>query len=65
MNSELVWFKSSYSGTEAGDCVEVARAPHAIHIRDSKDAGGPHLTLALAAWATFVRHAGEVASSRG
>ncbi|MEU8865832.1 DUF397 domain-containing protein [Streptomyces umbrinus] len=24
MNTELSWFKSSYSGTEGGDCVEVA-----------------------------------------
>ncbi|MGW6566814.1 DUF397 domain-containing protein [Streptomyces sp. NPDC054975] len=24
MNSELSWFKSSYSGSEGGDCLEVA-----------------------------------------
>ncbi|MBY8878868.1 DUF397 domain-containing protein [Actinacidiphila acidipaludis] len=24
MTSELTWFKSSYSGTQGGDCVEVA-----------------------------------------
>ncbi|MFC9848476.1 DUF397 domain-containing protein [Streptomyces sp. NPDC060223] len=24
MNTELAWFKSSYSGTEGGNCVEVA-----------------------------------------
>ncbi|WP_093799482.1 DUF397 domain-containing protein [Streptomyces sp. Wb2n-11] len=26
MSTELVWFKSSYSGTGGGDCVEVALA---------------------------------------
>jgi len=26
VSSELRWFKSSYSGTEGGDCVEVAVA---------------------------------------
>ncbi|MEE4546810.1 DUF397 domain-containing protein [Streptomyces sp. V4-01] len=24
MSAELIWFKSSYSGTNGGDCVEVA-----------------------------------------
>ena len=60
MNSELVWFKSSYSGTEAGDCVEVARAAHAIHVRDSKDEVGPRLTLTPATWAAFARYAAGV-----
>ncbi|MCX4882706.1 DUF397 domain-containing protein [Streptomyces sp. NBC_00847] len=35
MSSALKWFKSSYSGSEGGQCVEVAASPHAIHIRDS------------------------------
>jgi hypothetical protein len=28
VNSELAWFKSSYSGGSGGDCVEVAFAWH-------------------------------------
>ena len=58
MNSEnLTWFKSSYSGGEGGDCLEVAPCPHTIHIRDSKNPTGPVLTLSPAAWAGFLAHA--------
>ncbi|MER6841235.1 DUF397 domain-containing protein [Streptomyces platensis] len=48
------WHKSTYSGSEGGDCLEVASCPHAIHIRDSKNPGGPILTLSAAAWSTFL-----------
>ncbi|MFD4232409.1 DUF397 domain-containing protein [Streptomyces sp. NPDC058545] len=51
---ELAWFKSSYSGAEGGDCVEVANATGAVHIRDSKVAAGPVLTVSRQAWAGFV-----------
>ncbi|MFF4949067.1 DUF397 domain-containing protein [Streptomyces chattanoogensis] len=72
----LTWFKSSYSGSAGGDCIEVAynwrkssyssdqggacievatgSSPHAIHVRDSKNPGGPVLTLSPAAWGAFV-----------
>ncbi|MFD0168635.1 DUF397 domain-containing protein [Streptomyces decoyicus] len=56
--SELEWFKSSYSDSSNGhDCVEVAPTPHTIHIRDSKNPGGPQLHLPPAAWADFVAYA--------
>ncbi|MYR19770.1 DUF397 domain-containing protein, partial [Streptomyces sp. SID6137] len=29
------WFKSTYSSSGSGDCVEVATTPATIHIRDS------------------------------
>ncbi|AZS74293.1 DUF397 domain-containing protein [Streptomyces lydicus] len=48
------WRKSSYSSDEGGDCLEVATCPHAIHIRDSKNPGGPILTLSAAAWSAFL-----------
>ncbi|MEU0133286.1 DUF397 domain-containing protein [Streptomyces sp. NPDC006296] len=51
---ELAWFKSSYSGAEGGDCVEVASAPTAVLVRDSKDLAGPVLTLSPEAWSGFV-----------
>ncbi|WP_137992476.1 DUF397 domain-containing protein [Streptomyces vilmorinianum] len=41
----LAWFKSSYSGAEGGDCVEVATSPGTVHVRDSKDTAGPVLSL--------------------
>ncbi|MFG2778711.1 DUF397 domain-containing protein [Streptomyces prunicolor] len=55
---ELTWFKSSYSGGTQGDsCVEIAVAPRAVHIRDSKTAEGPRFTVAPAAWTDFVTYA--------
>lgn len=58
---ELAWFKSSYSSSGDGDCVEVAVTPRldTIHIRDSKNRQGPELRLSLTAWAAFLAHAAE------
>ncbi|GAA1393182.1 DUF397 domain-containing protein [Kitasatospora putterlickiae] len=60
MSSDLVWFKSSYSGAEGGECVEVAEATSAVLVRDSKDKSGPHLTFSPAAWEAFVEFAQSV-----
>lgn len=57
MSTDLKWFKSSYSGTNGGNCVEVATCPHTIHVRDSKDITVPALTLSPAAWSAFLKHA--------
>ncbi|MER7896568.1 DUF397 domain-containing protein [Streptomyces massasporeus] len=54
VTSGLAWFKSSYSGAEGGQCVEVATATNAVHIRDSKNVTGPLLTVSREAWAGFV-----------
>ncbi|MFC8373165.1 DUF397 domain-containing protein [Streptomyces sp. NPDC057239] len=52
---DLTWFKSSYSGTSGGDCVEVAAAAHAVYVRDSKAVGdGPVLRVGRDEWAAFV-----------
>ncbi|MFD4759221.1 DUF397 domain-containing protein [Streptomyces sp. NPDC058439] len=52
---ELRWFKSSYSGSDGGDCVEVAAGPGAVYVRDSKIAGGgPVLRVGRGEWAAFV-----------
>ncbi|MFG2096490.1 DUF397 domain-containing protein [Streptomyces sp. NPDC048612] len=48
------WHKSTYSGSEGGNCLEVAACPSAIHIRDSKNPGGPILTLSADAWSAFL-----------
>ncbi|MGW3661222.1 DUF397 domain-containing protein [Streptomyces sp. NPDC005151] len=51
----LRWFKSSYSGSGGGDCVEVAAGPDAVFVRDSKVAGGgPVLRVGRGGWAAFV-----------
>ncbi|MEU6813356.1 DUF397 domain-containing protein [Streptomyces sp. NPDC046860] len=53
--SELVWFKSSYSGgTDGNSCVELAVTPSTVHVRDSKHTEGPRLALAQKTWAAFV-----------
>ncbi|MFD8520326.1 DUF397 domain-containing protein [Streptomyces capillispiralis] len=58
--SELVWFKSSYSGgTDGESCVELALTPGTIHVRDSKDVAGPRLTFAPDTWAAFVPYASQ------
>lgn len=55
--SGLEWFKSSYSDSSSGnDCVEVAAAPGAVHVRDSKNVEGPRLAFAPRAWAGFVSY---------
>jgi len=50
---ELRWFKSSYSGGDGDNCVEVAVRPEAVHVRDSKDKGIRPLLVAPTAWAAF------------
>lgn len=58
--AELLWFKSSYSdGPDGNSCVEIAIAPRTIHVRDSKNLGGPRLAVAQDAWADFVTYASE------
>ncbi|EYT83917.1 hypothetical protein CF54_04535 [Streptomyces sp. Tu 6176] len=57
--TELAWFKSSYSGSQGDDCVEVAVTPHAIHVRDSKDVERLPFAVGRAGWARFVRYAAE------
>jgi uncharacterized protein DUF397 len=61
----LAWFKSSYSAGNGGDCVEVARAPGNVHVRDSKRADGPVLRIAPAQWAAFVRSAAHGSAAHG
>ncbi|MFD3332313.1 DUF397 domain-containing protein [Streptomyces sp. NPDC058700] len=56
MNSteSLAWFKSSYSGGDGGQCVEIAAGAGAVHVRDSKDVARPGLRVSQDAWAGFV-----------
>ncbi|MFB8772917.1 DUF397 domain-containing protein [Streptomyces broussonetiae] len=51
--TELTWFKSSYSDSSGGQCVEVA-VTSAVHIRDSKASAHPHLTVSPSAWGRFL-----------
>lgn len=55
--TELAWFKSSYSGTEGDNCIEVAVSQQAVCVRDSKDAARSHLAVERDVWAQFVQYA--------
>ncbi|MFC5745935.1 DUF397 domain-containing protein [Actinomadura rugatobispora] len=49
----IAWRKSSYSGGNGGDCIEVADLPTTIAIRDSKDPHGPHIHIPHDAFRRF------------
>ncbi|WP_236246378.1 DUF397 domain-containing protein [Streptomyces sp. CC210A] len=54
----FVWIRSSYSDhSDPGDCIEVAAAPRTVHVRDSKNPSGPHLTVTRRTWVTFLSYA--------
>lgn len=60
-----MWFTSSYSGSDGGDCVEVAVRPASVHVRDSKDRSGPVLIFEPDAWAAFVVFAAQKPDPQG
>ncbi|TDC05011.1 DUF397 domain-containing protein [Streptomyces sp. 8K308] len=67
MNADLdlngaVWFTSSYSQGDGGDCVECSRTfadVGLVPVRDSKAPEGPALTHSSAGWSAFVRAIGD------
>ncbi|MFF7375868.1 DUF397 domain-containing protein [Streptomyces massasporeus] len=48
------WYKSSYSGGDQGECLEVAPGRPDVPVRDSKTATGPALVFSRSGWAAFV-----------
>lgn len=51
----LNWRKSSYSGNNGGQCVEIA-ARGVVLVRDSKDPHGTVLEVAPEMWREFIRN---------
>ncbi|MGX6607555.1 DUF397 domain-containing protein [Micromonosporaceae bacterium Da 78-11] len=50
-----VWHKSTRSGGNGGDCVEVAvNLPDIVAVRDTKDRDGAALVFTHSEWAAFV-----------
>ncbi|KAB2376946.1 DUF397 domain-containing protein [Actinomadura montaniterrae] len=43
--SQVHWRKSTHSGADEGNCVEVADLNGRVGVRDSKDPDAGHLTL--------------------
>ncbi|MBZ6294717.1 DUF397 domain-containing protein [Streptomyces olivaceus] len=54
--SNVEWRTSSYSGSNGGDCVQVADGCPAgsVPVRDSKNTAGPVVTVGARAWQSFV-----------
>ena len=52
--TQAQWFKSTRSGPNSDNCVEVAFVDQAIAVRDSKDPDGPALIFTPAEWDAFV-----------
>jgi hypothetical protein len=48
----VTWRKSSYSGSNGGQCVEVA-APGRVLVRDTEDRAGAVLVFGPGAWRQF------------
>ncbi|WP_411079141.1 DUF397 domain-containing protein [Streptomyces sp. cmx-18-6] len=48
------WFKSTYSGGDQGECLEVARGHATVPVRDTKATNGPALTFSAQGWSRFI-----------
>ncbi|MFJ7077860.1 DUF397 domain-containing protein [Streptomyces sp. NPDC098781] len=49
------WQKSSYSGGDGGNCLEVTQDfPILTPVRDSKNPHGPKLIFTTSAWSAFI-----------
>ncbi|MFC4534230.1 DUF397 domain-containing protein [Sphaerisporangium dianthi] len=49
------WCKSTFSGDDGSNCVEVARLQRGLRgVRDSKDRARPALVVDAEAWAAFL-----------
>jgi hypothetical protein len=63
MTDNLKWTKSSYSGAQGGNCIEVADDDSRVLVRDTKDCTGPMLRFTPDAWRRFAKQVkGSLAS---
>lgn len=60
-SAPITWRKSSASGQNQGDCVEVAFAEVGILVRHSRNPNGPVLSFTHSEWQAFLigAHNGE------
>ncbi|MCF3101003.1 DUF397 domain-containing protein [Streptomyces roseoverticillatus] len=54
MAPEDAWVKSSHSEGTGNSCVEIARLPLEVGVRDSKNKSGAALVLSVPAWSAFI-----------
>ena len=48
------WRTASYSGSNGGECVEVASTDEAVLVRDTKNRAGATLSVPANAWQAFI-----------
>ncbi|MEV5572979.1 DUF397 domain-containing protein [Spirillospora sp. NPDC052269] len=60
MGDPSVWRKSSHSGTEQSECVELADLVGGVGLRDSNAPEAGHLTLSRSALAELLERVSEV-----
>jgi hypothetical protein len=51
--NDQAWRKSTYSGGNGGECVEVADAPDFVSVRDTANRAGGTLEFSAAVWQAF------------
>jgi hypothetical protein len=54
METVSSWRKSSYSGANGGECVEVGATASAVLVRDTTNRTGEVLSLPADAWRVFL-----------
>jgi hypothetical protein len=50
----LNWHKSTYSGSNGGNCVEVARDGESVLVRNTRDREGGTLAFTTGEWRAFL-----------
>jgi hypothetical protein len=54
METVSSWRKSSYSGANGGECVEVGTTAYAVLVRDTTNRSAETLRLSADAWQAFL-----------
>jgi Domain of unknown function (DUF397) len=62
---EPTWFKSSYSGANATECVEAAFVTSGVLLRDSKQPMAAQVRMSRRAWSAFAACAHRIAHASG
>jgi hypothetical protein len=60
--SSAIWRKSTYSGANGGNCIEIAVAARTVAVRDSKDPDGPVLAFGPNDWQRFANQVKQARS---
>ncbi|MGI5164293.1 DUF397 domain-containing protein [Spirillospora sp. CA-253888] len=53
--SNTSWRKSTHSGANGGECIEIAASPQTVAVRDSKNPDGPKLLVSCDDFQRFAK----------